>query len=206
MSEALCARQESDATASTLASALAGFSLASDADDGVLAQGLSLAALRAFCAEHAAAEFSVRNETGDQTVATTLPFEALSTEQVVAAVIKPATAHAGQDGAGASYAQLLAAQVRVHSAPRGGSLLQPLRLGCAVHARTRAPQDARDARGRPLVARATRFVSHAWRYPFADILAALDALAAADAGAEDAYFWLGAARHAHASRPHATCS
>jgi hypothetical protein len=43
---------------------------------------------------------------------------------------------------------------------------------------------------------ATRFVSHAWSYSFADLLAALlmRAKAAPLAAAEDEYLWIGAAR------------
>jgi hypothetical protein len=53
-----------------------------------------------------------------------------------------------------------------------------------------------DARGRPHVGPATRFVSHAWSYSFADLLAALlmRAKAAPLAAAEDEYLWIGAAR------------
>jgi hypothetical protein len=49
-----------------------------------------------------------------------------------------------------------------------------------------------DARGRPHVARATRFLSHAWSFAFAGLLAALEAHADGAPDAEDAYFWIGA--------------
>ena len=43
------------------------------------------------------------------------------------------------------------------------------------------------------MAPATCFVSHAWVYPFADLLAALQALP----GAEKAYFWIGTRTRMH---------
>ncbi len=61
-----------------------------------------------------------------------------------------------------------------------------------VHGHPRA-QGVRDARGRPRVGPATRFVSHAWSYPFADLLAALFAHGRAAPHAEDEYLWIGAA-------------
>ncbi len=47
-------------------------------------------------------------------------------------------------------------------------------------------------RGAPRVAPATRFVSHAWAYPFADLLAALEGHAARPEERQDAtpYYWL----------------
>ena len=50
-------------------------------------------------------------------------------------------------------------------------------------------RDEPDGRGAPSVARATRFVSHAWAYSFADLLAALLAHAPAD---DAEYYWIGA--------------
>jgi hypothetical protein len=43
------------------------------------------------------------------------------------------------------------------------------------------------------VARATHFVSHAWSYPFCDLLSALEAHAEREAAADGAtaYFWIG---------------
>ena len=41
------------------------------------------------------------------------------------------------------------------------------------------------------MARATRFVSHAWSYPFVDLLAALETHAEKDT--ETAYLWVGTA-------------
>jgi hypothetical protein len=66
------------------------------------------------------------------------------------------------------------------------------------------PQGACDARGRPHAGDATRFVSHAWRCPFADLLAALLARAEEEAhvaSAEDEYLWIGAARMQAAALP-----
>jgi tetratricopeptide (TPR) repeat protein len=111
--------------------------------------GLSLAALRAFCAKHAGETVLCEDASG---AAGTLPFEALTTTQVVLNVIKPATLV--PDGEPVTYAEL-----------HGG---------------------ATDDRGRPLVAPATRFVSHAWAYQFADLLSALATLPDAD----EQYFWI----------------
>ena len=66
-------------------------------------------------------------------------------------------------------------------------------LSRAAHAACRGratlSQDvARGARGSPHVAPATRFVSHAWAYPFADLLAALEARP--EAGTPLPYYWL----------------
>jgi hypothetical protein len=83
---------------------------------------------------------------------------------VVNAIIKPATLRAGEHGASCSFAQRLRAT------------------------------GARDAHGRASVAPATRFVSHAWRYVFADLLEALSEHAererAADADEAPAHYWL----------------
>jgi hypothetical protein len=71
-----------------------------------------------------------------------------------------------------------------------------MRACASTLTRPRVRQDVRDARGRPHVGPATRFVSHAWSYPFADLLAALLARAEAaphDATAEDEYLWIGTA-------------
>ena len=68
--------------------------------------------------------------------------------------------------------------------------MTPGRGSAAVCALTFSAQGACDARGQPHVARATRFVSHAWAYPFADLLSALEAHAEQDT--ETAYFWIGA--------------
>ena len=65
-------------------------------------EGLSLAALRAFADKHAGTTHRLPAE------AEALPFEQLTTAQVCAAVIKPATL----DGAGCTYAELL--QARAH--------------------------------------------------------------------------------------------
>ena len=44
------------------------------------------------------------------------------------------------------------------------------------------------------MARATHFVSHAWKYPFNDLLTVLEAQVERDARNETAYFWIGASR------------
>ena len=54
-------------------------------------QGVSLAALRAFAAAHAARSFTVPAHDGADAPQKTLPFGELTTTQVVAAIIKPAT-------------------------------------------------------------------------------------------------------------------
>jgi hypothetical protein len=131
--------------------------------------GVSLAAVRAFAAAHAGRSFSPAREEGAD--ARALPFEELSTAQVVLRVVKPATADAR-----CSYAELL------------------------------LTQGARDAAGLPHVGAATVFVSHAWAYSFADLLAALesrfgeanvapgDAAAAPYAALPGTFMWLGAPR------------
>jgi hypothetical protein len=84
-----------------------------------------------------------------------LPFGQLTTGQVCHSVVKPATLAAGPSGEPCTYADLLLA--------RG----------------------EKDAIGRPLAATATRFVSHAWSYKFAELIAALETVP----GAEE-YFWI----------------
>ena len=151
-----------------------------EAHPDVPREGLSLAALRAFADAHAGTTYELSPG------AESLPFEQLTTAQVCAAVVKPATL---VDGAGCSYAELLLSQARAH----GRLLLLRRRLGrgsVAVRAMTFSAQGVCDARGQPHVARATRFVSHAWAYPFADLLAAL--AAHAEKHTETAYFWIGA--------------
>jgi len=79
-------------------------------------EGLSLAALRAFVEEHRGRTFEVPSNAGAAASHTvTLPFEQLTTAQVVHGVIKPASA-LGVAGKGVpcSYAELLLAQVRYH--------------------------------------------------------------------------------------------
>jgi hypothetical protein len=164
---------------------------ADDEDDASLPDiprhGLSLAALRRFVAAHATERlYDVHTDTGARVA---LPFEALTTAQVVEGVVKPATAHAGKGGAACTYAQLLL-QAQEQEAQEQEPQDWPA-------------SDGTDAVPRaPLVAAATHFVSHAWAFPFADLVAALAArdAAGADAGADahahTAYFWLGASCHA----------
>jgi hypothetical protein len=88
-------------------------------------EGLSLAALRAFADAHAGHKYTL--QTGDGPA--TLPFEKLTTAQVVEAVIKPATlakgANGGSGGSDCTYAELLVAQAR----GRGGTTDMSPRLG-----------------------------------------------------------------------------
>jgi hypothetical protein len=128
-------------------------------------EGVSLAALRAFCAQHAgrtfapsAGEAANAARSGDAPPKP-LPFEALTTTQVCERAIKPATA-----ATGLSYAEQL------------------LRAG------------ATDEDGRPHVAPATCFLSHAWSYKYADLVAAVDAKFEGDAAAASVYLWNGARR------------
>jgi hypothetical protein len=96
---------------------------------GVPREGLSLAALRAFAAAHAGREYTLQTDDG----AVTLPFEQLTTAQVVEAVVQPATrkdaldslAGGGLSGSDCTYAELLLAQARV---PSGRTAAGP-RLG-----------------------------------------------------------------------------
>jgi hypothetical protein len=165
----------------------------------VALDGVSLAALRAFAAAHAGQRFTLAS-------GSTLPFEALTTTQVVEAVVKPATQHAGAGGTPCSYAQLLREQARARNGccaartayhrPGPAHALarsRACRLSRSAHATCRGratlSQDvARGARGSPHVAPATRFVSHAWAYPFADLLAALEARP--EEGTPLPYYWL----------------
>ena len=72
-------------------------------------EGLSLAALRAFAAEHAGTAHRL------QPGADKVPFEQLTTAQVCAAVVIPATEGKGADGAHCTYAELLLKQVRMRT-------------------------------------------------------------------------------------------
>jgi hypothetical protein len=173
-------------------------------------EGLSLAALRAFTEAHAGREYTLQTGAGP----VTLPFAQLTTAQVVEAVVKPATANGGDGGGDCTYAELLLAQARARggTSAMGLCLRHVCMLAAVMSARwprmcvcastparvrpRRRTQGVCDARGRPHVGPATRFVSHAWKYPFADLLAAL--LARGDAAvaqhttaAEDEYLWIG---------------
>jgi hypothetical protein len=155
--------------------------------------GVSLATLRAFCADCATRSFTHTADGGDApaaaslrrrsrrddepdvpcsgVAAATLPtrtasplrFEQLTTAQVVELVIKPDTLAAG----GCTYAELLRA--------RHAAAAEPL-PSCETQ---------------PPVGRATVFVSHAWSYRFVDLADALATHFAAEGGAEaGAYLWL----------------
>lgn len=116
--------------------------------------GVSLAALDAFQAEHAACTYPVE---GQET-----PFAALTTEQVVELIIKPETAKHGED----TYTALIA--TRAASAQKSGAEAAP----------------------RPLVGRATVFVSHAWLCLFADTVAAVRSHLRASPDADEQYCWI----------------
>jgi hypothetical protein len=77
----------------------------------VPSEGLSLAALRAFADAHAGREYTLQSDVGP----VTLPFEQLTTAQVVQAVVQPATAKGAAGGAECTYAELLLAQARGRS-------------------------------------------------------------------------------------------
>jgi hypothetical protein len=74
-------------------------------------EGLSLAALRAFADQHAGQKYTLQPVEGDA-LAVKLPFEQLTTAQVVEAIIRPATAHGAAGGAACTHAELLLSQVR----------------------------------------------------------------------------------------------
>ena len=81
-----------------------------EAQHDVPREGLSLAALRAFADQYAGQEYTLPAYRGAPSVK--LPFKLLTTTQVVAAVVKPATANGATGGAACAYAELLLAQVR----------------------------------------------------------------------------------------------
>jgi hypothetical protein len=84
-----------------------------DALPSVPREGLSPAVLRWFVEEHRGRSFTVSVDASKPELGkATLPFEELTTAQVVEGVVKPATLRAGPGGADCTYAQLLQAQVR----------------------------------------------------------------------------------------------
>jgi hypothetical protein len=76
-------------------------------------EGLSRAALRACADAHAGREFTLQTVDGP----VTLPFQQLTTAQVVQAVVQPTTAKGADGGGECTYAELLLAQARA----RGGT-------------------------------------------------------------------------------------
>jgi hypothetical protein len=87
-------------------------------DTPVPREGLSLAALRAFADEHRGRTYAVLRDVerpADGLV--TRRFEELTTAQVMAAVTKPETEHAGVGAAHCTYAELLLAQARAAADP-----------------------------------------------------------------------------------------
>ena len=150
--------------------------------DDVPRVGLSLAALRAFVRVRGK-EYELSRGPG---AAERVPFEQLTTKQLCDACVKPLT----RDGPGGSrsYAELLQAQARARAPAGGVDCGAPLPADNSCE----RPQNERDARGRPFVAPATLFVSHAWSYRFADIVSALEAHHEAQPYADRQYFWLGA--------------
>ena len=113
------------AAASPLGSATGRFSVTQRFGTSVPRQGLSPAALRAFIKRHEGKTFQPSAEEKADTAVTpvALRFEDLTTFQVVARVIKPATAQSA-----GSYAELLLQQARTCRA----------RSGSAVYARAAA--------------------------------------------------------------------
>ena len=81
---------------------------------------------------------------------------------------------------GASTAEVCLNFVLPLTAPSQGSIAELLKRRGAA-----APQT-----GAPFVARANIFVSHCWRYPFRNTLAALEAFALSQPDPEQTYFWL----------------
>ena len=88
-------------------------------------EGLSLAALRAFAAEHAGKAHKLHPD------AVAVPFEKLTTAEVCAAVIKPATRTSGADGVHCTYAELLLKQVRRATGYCASLALRVSAYGCA---------------------------------------------------------------------------
>jgi hypothetical protein len=163
--------------------------------------GLSLRAIRAFAAAHAGTLCAPAAD--EDSSAAALPFDELTTAQVVQRVIKPATAHTG-----GSYAELLLQQAR--DAAGGPCRAVLCMFVCGMYTLTshfsRASlQDARDEAGRPLVAAANVFVSHAWAYPFSDLVAALTARFEHDEHADALFLWNGAT-HARLRESIRTCA
>jgi hypothetical protein len=72
---------------------------------------VSLAALRAFAEQHAGQEYTLLSAV-DGAPRVKVPFQELTTAQVVEAIVKPATANGAAGGAACTYAELLLAQVR----------------------------------------------------------------------------------------------
>ena len=79
-------------------------------------EGLSLAALRAFAAAHAGKSFAMHESDDAAVPPVSKVFEALTTAEVVEAVVKPETLRAGPDGDDCTYAELLLAQARMGAA------------------------------------------------------------------------------------------
>lgn len=73
-------------------------------------EGVSLEAVRTFCAERAGCLYPARVPYGEDFVTRELRFEELTTKQVVDSVVMPATCTEG--GAGTSFAHVLASEVR----------------------------------------------------------------------------------------------
>jgi hypothetical protein len=170
------ARDKADCTAHVLDGEAGG-----GGDDAlaVPTDGVSLSALREFVAAHAgctlppAAEevraWEVQPHDGgghcDAPPPAPLLFEALTTAQVVARVVKPATA-----ATGGSYAELLRARATL---------------------RRDADAAGKEAEGEPDVAPATWFVSHAWQYNFSEFVHTV-LRRFHGGGTQRVYVWLGA--------------
>ena len=81
-------------------------------------EGLSLAALKAFVESHRGRNYQVAKDAKDASAGLVMrAFEELTTAEVVAAVVKPATVSAGAGGVPGTYAELLLATVRACRVP-----------------------------------------------------------------------------------------
>jgi hypothetical protein len=143
---------------------------------GATARRVSREGLLAFAAAHGARSYDVQRR-GDA-APRPLAFGALTTAEVMEAVIKLDETQR----TGGTYAALLLAQARARGdctrvRAAAADPLRPIYPCCDA-----AEQGACDAAGVPHVGAATRFVSHAWAYPFTELVEALRHHLAADAG------------------------
>ena len=95
-------------------------------------EGLSMAALLSFAAAHAGQWFAVRAPGDADAPAVSKLFEALTTAEVVQAVVKRATLGTGPGGEDCTYAELLLAQARTRmaSCDCAGADAAGLRMTC----------------------------------------------------------------------------
>ena len=100
-----------------------------DVPPAVPTDGLSLAALRTFTAEHSRAPHSVRAHVAADAAEALLclPFAELRTWQVVEGIIKPATQDGGPGGVECTYADLLRVRTHVRCVDAYGALADATR-------------------------------------------------------------------------------